>query len=56
MVFVMYSMVQGKKENKKLKKTTEINKLCRQTSFVGVPPLFGHFEPDFGCKSDSDDI
>ena len=45
-----------KKENNKLKKLlTQIN-YYRRTSFVGVPPLFGHFEADFDCISDSDDI
>ena len=45
-----------KKENNKLKKLlTQIN-YYRRTSFVGVPPLFGHFEADFDCISDSGDI
>ena len=45
-----------KKENNKLKKLlTQIN-YCRRTSFVGVPPLFGHFEADFDCISGSGDI
>ena len=41
-----------KKENNKLKKTTETNKLLL-ADFLG---LFGYFEADFDCKSDSDDI
>jgi len=45
-----------KKENNKLKKLlTQIN-YYRRTSFVGVPLFFGHFEADFDCISDSDDI
>ena len=54
-VFAMYSMVQGKKENNKLKKLLRQINYYKRTSFVAVPPLFGHFEADFDCISDFDD-
>ena len=44
------------KENNKLKKLQKQINYYRRTSFVGVPLLFGHFEADFNCNSDSDDI
>ena len=45
-----------KYENNKQKKLLRQINYYRRTSFVGVPLLFGHFEVNFDCKSDSDDI
>ena len=44
------------KENNKLRKVQKQIKYCRRIFFVWVPPLFVHFEADFDCISDSDDI
>ena len=49
-------LYQEKMENNKLKRLPRQINYCRRTSFVGVPPLFGHFEADFDRISDSDDI
>ena len=43
-------------ENNRLEKQDRQIEHYRRTSFVGVLPLFGRFEADFECKSDSDDI
>ena len=45
----------GQQQAKKTTAGSQIN-YCRRTSFVRVPLLFGHFEANFDCKSDSDDI
>ena len=44
------------KENNKLRKVQKQINYCRRIFFVWVPPLFVHFEADFDCISDSDDI
>ena len=49
-------LCKAKRENNKLRKLQRQINYCKRTSFVGVPLLFGHFEADFDCISDSDDI
>ena len=49
-------LCKAKRENNRPRKVQRQIKYYRRTSFVGVPLLFGHFEADFDCISDSDDI
>ena len=44
------------KEDNKLRKLQRQINYYRRIFFVCVPLLFGHFEADFDCISDSDDI
>ena len=43
-------------EDNKIEKQHRKMKHYKRTSFVEVTPLFGHFEADFDCISDSCDI
>ena len=49
-------LCKAKRENNRPRKLQRQINYHRRTSFVGVPLLFGHFEADFDCISDSDDI
>ena len=49
-------LCKAKRENNRpIKLQRQVN-YYRRISFVGVPLLFGHFEADFDCISDSDDM
>ena len=49
-------LYKAKREDNKLRKLQRQINYYRRIFFVCVPPLFGYFEADFDCISDSDDI
>ena len=49
-------LYKAKKEDNKLKKLQRQINYYRRIFFVCVPLLFGYFEANFDCISDSDDI